>query len=98
MNKKTPDIGAEARLQIAATLPNAIETAIESYHTFMASAQEVDQSKEFKDRHTAAKAALAHIELLLKLAATVDMVDNDKADHLCAMLKTAQEELDRNDA
>ena len=96
MIKKTPDIGADAKAQIAETLPNAIETAILSYQVFMDVQQDAETSKEYKDHQSAAKAGLAHIELLLKLAKMVDVVDENRADTLIEQLSNAQTELDNN--
>ncbi|PJB71697.1 MAG: hypothetical protein CO093_04615, partial [Alphaproteobacteria bacterium CG_4_9_14_3_um_filter_47_13] len=53
---------------------------------------------QFAANHTAAKAAISHIELLLKLAQWADLPDARAEDHnrqiaLSAMIQEAQEEL-----
>ena len=96
MKQKTPDIGSHARAQIAETLPNAIETAVLMYESFMDSNQNADTTKEYKDHVSAAKAGLAHIELLLKLAAMVDVVDENRAETIIDQIQNAQTELDNN--
>lgn len=97
MNKKTPYIGVQARTQIAETLPKAIEKAIESYHGFVDN-PDAEESVAFKNHHTAAKAALAHLELLMKLAALVDAVNDAQSETLTELIKNAQKELDRDNA
>lgn len=65
-------IEAGSRARIAAFLPEAIGKALESYYAFVA--QEVsDDVKAFSAHHSAGKVAIAHIELLLKLARFVDL-------------------------
>ena len=96
MKQKTPDISADAKAQISETLPQAIETAIASYQQFMDMQQNTESSKEYKEQNTAAKAGLAHIELLLKLATMVEIVDENKAEDIIERIKNAQKELDNN--
>lgn len=66
------------RAQMVAFLPDAIAKAITSYKWFSESEIE-NEAKKFKDHHDACKVAIAHIELLLKLARSVD--ENDKTDN-----------------
>ena len=92
MNQK-PTIEGRTRAQIAQTLPHAIERAIGSYHHFYDQPTPTD-AKEFASHHTACKAAIAHIELLLKLARWADLPDEcDGSDDLKIMLEQAQNEL-----
>ena len=93
MKDKTPDIGAQARAQIADTLPDAIDKAITSYHQFVDNPDE-DKAADFKNHHAACKAALAHIELLLKLAEMVDVEMGDKLSNLQDLFQTARAELE----
>lgn len=89
----------KSREQIASFLPDAIALALESYHRF--SGQRVpDEAKEFKDHHNACKVAIAHIELLIKLARWADLPDQDAAQNnmeqamLAAIMQEAQAELE----
>ena len=60
------------RVQIARFLPQAIGKTLESYHLFMG--QDVpEDAKGFSAHHSAAKVAIAHIDLLLKLARWADL-------------------------
>ena len=96
MKQKTPEIGAQARTRIAETLPQAIEKAVASYHDFTDGGGE--EPKDFQSRHTAAKAALAHIELLLKLAALVEAGGDGKNSGLEELIQNAKSELDKGNA
>lgn len=74
-----PSIEIRMRRDIAAFLPCAIQTALNSYQTF-SEAQITDDasnptSQEFKAHHDACKVAIAHIELLIKLARWADLPD-----------------------
>lgn len=79
-------IEATMRLRIAEFLPQAIETAMLSYQEFSeeqatlpaSEALDVakdDKAKIFKAHHDACKVAIAHIELLIKLAKWADLPD-----------------------
>ena len=93
MTNKPPTIEAQTRARIAATLPHAIERAIASYHQFY-DQPTPSEAKDFSSHHTACKAAIAHIELLLKLARWADLPDENKGDtDLAAILAKAREEL-----
>lgn len=92
-------IESASRDQIARFLPDAIATALNSYHLF--SERKVsEEPKEFAAHHGACKVAIAHIELLLKLARWADLPDARAADHnnqiiLGALMQEAEEELER---
>lgn len=94
----TQKIEEQTRQQIAAFLPDAIALALTSYHRF--SRQEPGEgAKEFSAHHSACKVAIAHIELLIKLARWADLPDTHAGTHnqqilLAAMMQEAQEELD----
>ncbi len=98
MNQK---IEETTRSQIAEFLPDAIARALTSYQQF--SEQDAsDKAREFTAHHNACKVAIAHIELLIKLARWADLPGegedtNDKA-ILSAMMATAEEELDNYNA
>ncbi len=53
---------------VAAQVDEAIERAIASYHTFAKDEPQSTDPKEFAAHHAACKAALAHLDLLLKIA------------------------------
>ncbi|MGB0719260.1 MAG: hypothetical protein ACPGRX_02240, partial [Bdellovibrionales bacterium] len=78
-SKYMPITQEQTRKDIAAFLPHAIQTALLSYREF-SEAQITDpesspSSATFKAHHDACKVAIAHIELLLKLAALADLPD-----------------------
>jgi hypothetical protein len=82
------------RIQVASFLPAAIARALGSYHDF--SDQTVpDDAKGFSAHHSACKIAIAHVELLLKLARWAEVTSDDESDSLAAMLSTAEEEVRR---
>lgn len=64
------NIPEECRQQISDFLPDAIRAALTSYQDFVTKpAQDGGtQESDFKNYHLSCKAAVAHIELLLKLA------------------------------
>jgi len=69
-----PDkIESTAKKQVLEFLPRAIEKTLESYHGFMAEPKDSEAAKNFKDHQMACKVALAHIDLLLKLASWAEM-------------------------
>jgi len=88
-----------SREQIARFLPDAISKAIKSYDEFMqspAKKKNVDDASAFEKHHKACRVAIAHIELLLKLARWADLPDAGTADHgnqivLSAILQEAEE-------
>ncbi|PCI00622.1 MAG: hypothetical protein COB76_03150 [Alphaproteobacteria bacterium] len=88
-------IEALSRTQMAQALPDAIETAIQSYRDFMRQ-DNSETPKMFGDHHNACKAAIAHIELLLKLARWIDLDDqnNQQKNRIKKLLNNAQNELD----
>ena len=68
--------------QIAAFLPHAIAKALQSYQDFVAIELEFDsakksKSKSFSDHHGACKAAISHLELLLKMAEWAHLTDEN---------------------
>ena len=86
----------ETQNQISAFLPDALAAALTSYEVF--ARKEIDmEPKSFTAHHTACKVAIAHIELLLKLARR--MMDqsgtgDDTQLRLRDMIARAQNELD----
>lgn len=59
--------------QVREFLPDAIKTAFESYRAFMQQDISEAEPKAFSDHHGACKAAIAHINLLIKLAEWAEM-------------------------
>ncbi len=97
MTQKTEN---ETKRQIAAFLPDAILRALNSYHLF--SQQSVpEEAKEFSAHHNACKIAIAHIELLIKLARWADLPDPKAGDHnnqivISALMQEAQNEVNKH--
>jgi hypothetical protein len=94
MMNKTPNLSAEARAQIAQTLPVALEKAIACYQGFIDGHDNDEVSSEYKNKQNAAKAGLAHIELLMKLANMVDALDGGQADNILQLINEAKDELE----
>lgn len=59
------------RAQISAQLEAAATRVIESYRTFMNDEPEAGDARAFAAHHAACKAALAHLDLLMRLARLV---------------------------
>jgi hypothetical protein len=103
MTKTT--IEDRSRVQIAQFLPDAIARALTSYRLFMETEAPAgapgeegkSDARRFSEHHGACKAAIAHIELLLKLARWADLPGGaaDAKDNamLTAMLAEAAAEL-----
>lgn len=93
--KQGPTLEENTRAKIARYLPNAIDCAIQSYRGFY-DRPHPTEAKEFSAHHSACKAAIAHIELLLKLAAWAQLPrECDEADQtLASLMADAQAELD----
>ena len=93
-NDKIEDLTRE---QISDFLPDAIARALRSYYQF--SQQDApNEAKEFSAHHSACKVAIAHIELLIKLAKWADLPNANVEDKghqvvLAAMMQEAQKEL-----
>lgn len=87
----------DARLRIARILPDAIARALTSYQNFLQQSVPAD-AKEFAAYHNACKVAIAHIELLIKLARWAELPDATAENHneqilLAAMMQEAEGEL-----
>lgn len=68
-----------ARRRIAAMLPDLLGKALESYELFATHDVPELEAKSFSAHHTACKVAIAHIELLVRLARQVDLEDEARA-------------------
>ena len=92
----------QTKQRILGFLPDAISQALKSYYMFVQQ-DSPEEAKAFSAHHSACKVAIAHIELLIKLARWADIQDEDggnddavKNNHqaiLTAMLNEAQGEL-----
>lgn len=93
--KKGGGLEESTRAKIAESLPAAIDHAVNSYHHF-STTEPNDGVKNFSAYHTACKTAVAHIELLLKLAEWAQLPRKGQEDaDLAALMQDAQSELDR---
>ncbi len=87
-----------ARTRVASFLSDAMAKALDSYHDFADQAPPTTDAKTFAAHHSACKVAIAHIELLIKLARWADLPDPKAEDHhkqiaLAAVVKEAEDEL-----
>ncbi len=89
--------GLRALLQGA--LPERVSTALAGYHRFTAEEPPAD-AKGFAAWHAAAKAALAHVEVLVKLMRWAEgggEAESDPADGLDRLISQARDALDQLD-
>lgn len=92
---KGPTLEENTRIKIAKYLPEAIDHAIQSYRD-ISKAETTEAVKKVSAHHSACKAAIAHIELLLKLAAWAQLPRDDEDTDLIALMINAQAELDKH--
>ena len=91
-----PDDLAGLRQSLAGTLPDRIRAALAGYEEFTGTAPPAD-AKGFAAWHSAAKAALAHVDLLVKLAhwAEAEAAEAEGGvDHLLSQARAALDALD----
>lgn len=69
----------KTRESIAAFLPDILDKALLSYAAFAENNAPGDEAKDFTAHHNACKVAIAHIELLIKLARWADLEDEARA-------------------
>jgi hypothetical protein len=67
------------RVQISSQLETAASRVIDSYRTFMDAEPDAGDARAFAAHHAACKAALAHLDLLMKVA-RIAGVDGDAAE------------------
>ncbi len=88
------------RTRLAATLPDHVAAALAGYEDFTATSPPAD-AKGFAAWHAAAKAALAHVDLLVKLARWAEgsaEPDQDAGmERLLAGARAALDALDESD-
>lgn len=70
---------ATLRRQLRGSLPGLMEKALTGYRLFAAEVQPKDP-KGFAAHHAACRAALAHMELLVRLARWAEADENSKAE------------------
>jgi hypothetical protein len=88
------NIESETQTLIALTLPDAIGHAIQTYYDFYGR-YVPDDPKEFTAYQNGCKAALAHIQLLMKLTQTIDYKGNQReVNELENILISARNEID----
>lgn len=75
MSENKTSIESMTRAEVIKLLPQVIRKALQSYHDFMDKGVNYQDQKNFSDGHKAAKVAIAHIELLVKLAKWADLPD-----------------------
>ncbi len=80
----------ETKTRIAAFLPEAIATALRSYARFAGHDAPTEEARDFTAHHNACKVAIAHIELLVKLARWVDLPDAARAAEAARMAMDAE--------
>lgn len=82
---------------IAAQVDQAIERVIASYRAFAAAEPQGANPKEFAAHHAACKAALAHLDLLLRIARiTATPAPGEEADDRLAWVAAAREAVGSN--
>jgi hypothetical protein len=79
MSQKIED---STREQVAIFLPLAISKAANSYRDFMEVEKDKNASQKFAEHHKAGKVAIAHLELLLRLARWADLPGDQAAEQL----------------
>ncbi|MCB1531726.1 MAG: hypothetical protein KDJ35_02540 [Alphaproteobacteria bacterium] len=91
---KTQDGLRESLVQF---LPHALQAALNSYQGFVAREYENEDPKVFKEHHDSCKAAIAHVELLLKLAEKFDILGGDENhdENLRMMIENARAEVSK---
>lgn len=94
VKKKTPRLDDGARERIAEFFPDALRKALDSYQEFMEGMPPAE-AKDFKDHHIAAKVAIAHIELLIKLGQWAQLAGEGaaEAELLASLMHEAEAEV-----
>ncbi len=87
------------REQVIKFLPNLIEMTLQSYNDFVSAGPEKDEDekgvkrakhKSFAEHHSAGKVALAHLDLMFKLAKSVDINTEKSEEKLMGILAMAK--------
>jgi len=93
----TQKIEAHTRMEIVKFLPHALGKALDSYKLFR-NKKHHEEPKEFKAHHEACKAAIAHVQLLIKLAEWAHLPDKSESmeidqTELAGMIEKARAEI-----
>ena len=85
----------EVRARLREVLPDALTKTMDSYHAFIDGECDEKAAKNFSAHHAAGKAAIAHLEALLKLASSIGMSkgDDDGSQKIKALIEDAQREI-----
>jgi len=92
----TDTMNEQMRTHLATELPDALRTALLAYKKLMK--QQHRDMPDFKKQQEACKAAIVHIECLIKLARTVDETlppESEEHEDLSAAIQSAMEEVAR---
>lgn len=83
------------RASVTEFLPDALSKALNSYQDFSEREYENEKPKAFKEHHDSCKAAISHVELLLKLAEKFDVLGSETFDDnaLAVMIESARSEV-----
>lgn len=97
MTEQKITIEDTTRAQVAEFLPRAMAKALASYREYMDSAS-FETNSNFSEVHKAAKVAISHIELLIKLAKWADLPDAVQGPDslLASLICEAQGDVDKN--
>ena len=95
----THKVQDDTKKRIAEFLPDVIAQALNTYHEFATSTPVEADAKKFAAQQAACKAAVAHIELLVKLARWAELPDPKAPDHnrqimIGALVQEAQAEIE----
>lgn len=98
MTERKKTIEDMTRAKLVQVLPDAIEQALLSYYSFMDAGMSEEEMKKFSEAHKAAKVAISHIELLIKLAKWAELPDSamlqQPDSHLVQLISQATQDVD----
>lgn len=89
------EITKETQLYLETFLPTALSKAMKSYEDFSKQDKNHLEDSVFLEHHKACKAAISHVELLLKLAKSIEQPDQ-KNPYLEGMVQQAKENLKKH--
>lgn len=84
------ELDEETRQEVAAFLPVVIRKTLQSYEEFIELSKS-ENSKDFSNYHSACKAAISHLEMLIKLAQLIGVVEKNDDPSFKDMLRLAEE-------
>lgn len=83
------------RRHIAEFFPSALLKALGSYQDFMDTEKNIEDSKKYAEHQKAGKVAIAHIQLLFKLAEWAEVAKPESTPDIQMLLGAAQEDITR---